>query len=252
MRLNDTGDYPIDGFHSFDWDTRKWDNGQHLIAVGGFDGNHDDPGTPITVTVNNPVATRTTVAASRASISGTTSVAFTATVRKTLGNSLLAGRTVTFTGKTESGSTIYLGTRTTNAYGTARVTYALTQPTLVTDSTSGGGKYLSSSGKALVKGTSTAHLSVNRSSVSRYGSFAMTGRASPRRVRNMSLYYRCRPQTYWSWWLDRYTNASGVWRVTFSASRESMTPGYLSLRFSVPATYWRYGATSNTVKIHIT
>ena len=253
VRLNDTGHSPVNGFYSFDWDTRNWDNGQHLISVGGFDGNHDDPGTPITVTVNNPVATRTTVAATRASISGTTSVAFTATVRKTLGNSLLAGRTVIFTGKTESGSTIYLGTRTTNAYGTARVTYALTQPTLVTASTSASGDYLASSGKVLVKGTSSAHLSVNRSSVSRYGSFVMTGSASPRRVRNMSLYYRYRPNTYWSWWLDRYTNASGVWRVTCSADyARSITPGYLSLRFSVPATYWRYGATSNTVKIHVT
>ena len=253
LRVNDTGDYPINGFHSFDWDTRNWDNGEHLISVGGYDGNHDDPGAPITVNVHNPVATRTNVAATRATITGTTSVAFTATVRKALGNSLLAGRTVTFTGKTESGSTIYLGTRTTNAYGTARVTYTLTQPTLVTAATSGDGDYVASSGKALVKGTSSVHLSLNRTSVSRYGSFTMTGSTSPRRARRLSLSWRFRPNTHWNRWLEDYTNSRGVWRMTYSEpAGRYILPGYLVVHISVPGTYWRYGATSNAVTIHVT
>lgn len=241
-----TVDFYVDGFRlvgtsscdnqtslcSQTWNTRSWPNGAHQISVGGFDGNHDAAGAPITVYLSNATPPTLRLTSSKSVIASSSTLTFTARLTSN-GGGALSGQTVTFTGKTESGSSIYLGTSRTSSSGVATVHYKLTEPAKVIARSTANTQYDSATDSTLVRGSLAVAVSSARRTARRGSDFSLTVSTLPRRVNVITV-----QSFYYGAWHDvstASTNSAGKWTGRFVAR----IVGTRKLRAYVHATVWR-------------
>lgn len=130
-------------FYEIIWDTRWWPNGSHEIAVGGFDGNYDRPGSPISVMVRNPLETAVEISAIRPSPSSDVKSA-DVFVFSALDTAPLANRTVTLTLETPSSSKV-VGRSRTGTDGLVRFPVTVRGAARLSATVEASGDYLAAS-----------------------------------------------------------------------------------------------------------
>ena len=223
------------------WDTRQWSNGSHTVAVGGFDGNADPPGPPISVRVKNPVPVYMEVSTSRGQ---TTRDVRTVTVAvEDSDGREVSGLDVTLVAQWPGGNSL-IGSAKTNSTGKALFDVRLAPPVRFIATFSGDADYARAEASVTVRQRTSVRFDIGVSQAPvgvRYTNSVAV--FPPTRVRFQRQYL----DSSGRWALsDTYrTNKNGLWKEWFSGKRV----GQGTFRVVVPQSEWLEEGISNTDSI---
>lgn len=239
VRLQGDARYCDGGLECLKWDTRDWANGQHLIAVGGYDGSHDPPGPAIAVTVRNPIETVINMdfEKHKGRISGVI-----VTLTSVQPPASLRGREVTLAMITPRGTSL-VGRKPADANGIVRFDVSATGLVKFSARVDASGDFLAASRTKSAR-TLAVNFSVSSRNVRVGERFAFTVSVKP--SVDAIFWLQTREDGTWSSWKTYELDASGRWRGT---GFWQTGPGRIEYRVYVLGTEWFEGSASRSITV---